>query len=313
MPRPNRWKSWSSAEPLTTKGRRLEDLERDEQRKREEEYRAQSDILSMVDVLNHGRSKVVGKKFFLAHFGIHLKTPDDIILPAEGALIEFSIDTGISRQWHSLIQAGEIPLGTRSECVANAQKTHLIPLEDEDLYKNADGEMITPEDILDEIVGMLTKVKDFGTEPVFCFSSEKTNVELVLEVLYRRGQTFKNDLVLPKVYALEDLLYFFEKSIKKEVKERKMKKDLDDDKDFKYLASSSAALYKLQNANFANVAPCAFHDEHFKAEFCSLAIVRNRAFAILDRLCDVSISKLYSAFSWITRGMPSSILKRILI
>ena len=30
-----------------------------------------------------------------------------------------------------------------------------------------------------------------------------------------------------------------------------------------------------------------FHEEHFRAEFCSLAIVRTRVFVMMDLLCDI--------------------------
>ena len=36
-----------------------------------------------------------------------------------------------------------------------------------------------------------------------------------------------------------------------------------------------------------NKLPPAFHEEHFRAEFCSLAIVRTRVFVLMDLLCDI--------------------------
>lgn len=154
-----------TSETLTTKGRTLEEQEKDEARKRDIEIKTREDLLELTDI-SKGPKSLAKRKFILAHFSTHCRTPDDKVVPAEGALLEFSMQSGIERQKHFFIRPGDLPLGTRSQCLEKAKKTHNIPLDDEKLYAFSD------EDILDEIVGMLLVPKTLKTSP------SKNNFEL---------------------------------------------------------------------------------------------------------------------------------------
>ena len=135
----------------------------------------------------------------------------------------------------------------------------------------------------------------FVSSPVYCLNEEKNEAELVLKCLYQRGKSFDDDLELPKIYNLEDLLFLTEKSVKRFNKKQNPEAE-NNGQDLSYLQSSAAALYKLKICNFLQVPGCSFHEELCRSEFCSLAIVRNRAFAIMDRLCDVSSFEIRKAF-----------------
>lgn len=104
----------------------------------------------------------------------------------------------------------------------------------------------------------------------------------MIELLFKRvGGSDQQEL--PKVFKIEDFTYYLEKSI------RKYHKSMPDLKEkYVYLDSPAAALRKLQVSSYSEVPPCSFHDENYRIEFCSLALVRNRAFTMMDRLCDVS-------------------------
>ena len=68
------------------------------------------------------------KTFIIGDFTAHCLTHDGVAVPAEGAVVEFSLERGIISQWHSILNPGPIPVGYRSQCIENSKKTHHIPL-----------------------------------------------------------------------------------------------------------------------------------------------------------------------------------------
>ena len=71
---------------------------------------------------------IAQQKFIIGDFAAHCITHDGVAVPAEGAVVEFSLEKGIISQWHSILNPGLIPVGYRSQCIENSKKTHHIPL-----------------------------------------------------------------------------------------------------------------------------------------------------------------------------------------
>ena len=106
---PKNWKSKTS-QPLSTKGRRLEDIEREEEERKLEELTNRETLRRMVD-LRSGTQNLRSTEFIFAHFSTHCRTHDDIVVPAEGAIVEMSLDGGIGQSWHSFLPPGDLPAG----------------------------------------------------------------------------------------------------------------------------------------------------------------------------------------------------------
>ena len=64
----------------------------------------------MVD-LRAGLQNLISTKFIFAHFSTHCRTDENIVVPAEGAIVEMSLETGILQSWHSFLPPGKIPAG----------------------------------------------------------------------------------------------------------------------------------------------------------------------------------------------------------
>ena len=158
-----------------------------------------------------------------------------------------------------------------------------------------------------DISEFLSDSRNFKAKPIFCLASEKAETEKVVKLLYQRGKADEEELSLPKIYALEDLFYYIERSIRRNLANLKALRE--EEKDH-FLKSSEAALQKLQSSTFIEVPTCAFHEEFCRVEYCCLSTVRNRAFTMLDRLCDVRKSYLFYAFFLIVHTKTS--LKLIL-
>ena len=144
MPRRNRYGTGDPNDPanLTTKGRSRQALEDEENQKEVEkaankkmvEKIAREFVEKITDFPSGSDASSLNQPIILIHFSNHCRTHDDIIVPAEGAMVAMSIKKGIERTWHAFLRPGKIPLGYRSECLTKARKTHNIPLDQDDLY-----------------------------------------------------------------------------------------------------------------------------------------------------------------------------------
>ena len=153
------WKSSGSSHPLSTKGRRLEDVEREEERKRVAKEKSQEELRNMVN-LQMGLKNLVTTRFIFVHFSTHCRTHDDIVVPAEGAIVEMTLEGGIRQSWHRFLRPGPLPPGTRNECIAKARKTHNIPVDDETLCARSQDD-----DVLEDINSILCNERDLQTKP----------------------------------------------------------------------------------------------------------------------------------------------------
>jgi len=266
---------------LSTKGRTLEEIEQEEERKKMIKELSIQELRKMVD-LQYGLEDLVKTSFIFVHFSTHCRTHDGIVVPAEGAIVEMTLAKGIGQGWHGFLQPGDIPMGYRSECIAKARKTHNIPLDDENLFVHSD------EDVVEDLNNILCKKDSLQIKPVFCLAKEKSEIELVLKMLYQRGNKGeKDDMVLPKIYNIEDLMIVLQQSLKK-VLPRCTSAARENVENFvRSFNSASAAEYKFETAYFDGVPACPFHEECYRPQHCSLAIVRTRVFVLIDLLCDV--------------------------
>jgi protein maelstrom len=281
MPKSMKWKPFNqvndAGQPLSTKGRTLEEIEQEEERKRMAKELNIQELRKMVDLQN-GIENLSTKKFVFVHFSTHCRTHDDIVVPAEGAILEMTLEKGVGQGWHGFLNPGKIPMGYRGECIAKARKTHNIPLDDENLFVYSD------EDVLEDMNNILCQKESLQIKPVFCLAKEKSEIELVLNTLYQRGEN--DSMVVPKIYTLEDLVLCIQKSFKN-VLPRITSTARDKVENFlRSFSSNAAAEYRFENAYF-DVPACPFHEECYKPQHCSQSIVRNRAYVLIDLLCDV--------------------------
>lgn len=275
-----KWKYLNDAgQPLSTKGRTLEEIEQEKENERKAKELNTLELRKMVDLQN-GLQNLMTNSFVFVHFSTHCRTHDNIVVPAEGAILEMTLEKGVGEKgwWHGFLNPGKIPMGYRSECIAKARKTHNIPLEDENLFVYSD------EDVVEDMNNILRQKESLQLKPVFCLAKEKSEIELVLNTLYERGGT--DSMVVPKIYNLEDLVLCVQQSLKSVLPRCTTNARGNIENFVRSFTSNAAAEYKFENAYF-DVPACPFHEECYKPQHCSLAIVRNRAFVLIDLLCDV--------------------------
>ena len=83
---------------------------------------------AIVEMIKNKLSELADFSFVIGNFFTHCVTHDGKVVPAEGAVVEFSLEGGILAQWHCVLRSGPIPSGYRGQCTENAKKTHNIPI-----------------------------------------------------------------------------------------------------------------------------------------------------------------------------------------
>ena len=92
-------------------------------------------------------------------------------------------------------------------------------------------------------------------------------------------------MAFPSVLKLEDFFFQLEQELGRHERKKATKSEKFGALSTPYLAKSILEAGSF----FGDILPCPFHYEvDTSLEHCSLALLRNRAFVLMDRLCDVS-------------------------
>ena len=156
-----KWRYLNDAgQPLSTKGRTLEEIEQEKENERKAKELSTLELRKMVDLQN-GLQNLMTNSFVFVHFSTHCRTHDNIVVPAEGAILEMTLEKGVGEKgwWHGFLNPGKIPMGYSSECIAKARKTHNIPLEDENLFVYSD------EDVVEDMNNILRQKESLQLKP----------------------------------------------------------------------------------------------------------------------------------------------------
>ena len=98
------------------------------EREAEKEAKDYEESGAIVEMIKNKLSELADFSFVIGNFFTHCVTHDGKVVPAEGAVVEFSLEGGILAQWHCVLRSGPIPSGYRGQCTENAKKTHNIPI-----------------------------------------------------------------------------------------------------------------------------------------------------------------------------------------
>lgn len=228
---------------------------------------------SFVDVDEKGCfSDMKARTFHLIHVNWFCVTNNNIYYPAEVALVEFSLESGIKSTYHTLINSGPTPCGFAYEVKAHVEETHGIPTElgEEDYRK-----------ILRIIRKFLNEDENSNKlSPVYTMpdlSSHNFSLTAVKSTLL----TLCDVAGCPEEYDNFEVLslskLFFDMK-------NKCSMELDGVNTFQKLLNAEIELQK-DTYTYSQWIDCLFHHENGKSEYCSLALVHRWAYIICDNLC----------------------------
>ena len=261
-------------EILTTKNRTLEDLQKEEIEKNQLTEKLREDIKRFVEVEPEDVLDLATFHFIIAHFSTQCKSHDGQVVPAEGAMLSMSISQGITGDFHAFLEPGDIPCGYRSECMAKGRKTHNIPIDADDEFYTEDRT------VFDQLLALINRS---SVEVVFCLEEEMEDVKDVLELMFEKRTNHQ----APQVFALEELMYLMDESLRRAYRAQGNYKDKKN-MFFKNKEFANKHVHAETERFKFQVPSCTFHEETGRVEYCCQAIMRQRAFILMDRYCDVS-------------------------
>ncbi|XP_069115052.1 protein maelstrom homolog [Argopecten irradians] len=235
----------------------------------EREKKRAKEIKSVKESFPPGKA-LADEDFYLINFQTLCKTVEGDYLPAEVAVIEYSIRKGIKRAYHKFIEPGRIPTGYRYECQQKSTDYHQIPVSG---FDQAD----------DNYRGIWIQLENFVNPngdkpeypPLFCLGDDCEEMAYCLEWV-KGGAALGVPNRLTKVYELEGLVV----EMFGHIGPAPSKSSVID------MLTSSAWDYEQKTK-------CAFHED-LECKYCSLGIVKRYAFAISDSICqkyDVDLTK----------------------
>ena len=120
-------------------------------------------------------------------FGVTTSLPP-VYIPAELAVLRFSLTAGVEEVVQAFLQPGPVPRGYTRECIDNSRRLHQIPLDGRDtppLRQMAPsvGTFRRSGDLA--VCGSLEEVLGEGAE-VFCLPGREEQDRAVLELIYTR-------------------------------------------------------------------------------------------------------------------------------
>lgn len=260
------------AHKFDAQGRSLLDIETEKERKEREYASMMSDI---EETIKTGclSGTITKQKFYTIHFNILEETSEGKFLPCEMSLVEFSLDTGISRTLHTFMRPEKhmIPVGYAYLIQCKAEKTHgLIPDKGPLSLRGVDSwDWILTQ--LEEFVK--TEQRNGEFPPLYTSEDLVNQTGAILEDLMSRS----NDTIRRrnhrqfKIHQVHQLLYkLSDIGTKNKVFISDLRAKRETDKEY-YMYSQDVA--------------CPFHDWADKSPHCSQMYTKRWAYVILNNIC----------------------------
>jgi len=219
---------------------------------------------------------LIKERFQLIHFEYFVKTRENVYLPCEVALLEFSLEEGIIRKYNSFIDPGPCPKGYMSEERLRSEQRHQIPCADRfNIPHFKDDEMYAFKDmekILEQIVDFSTSGGAIRDNRAFTFGDDVDTVIGCLDYLYsktRQVVSFGPE-ALPRILPLEHLLpqfYYHSDQVT-------------------CCPPSITSCQRVLNQSvwdYESGICCSYHDE-VETRYCALSQVHRWSFAIFDAM-----------------------------
>ncbi|KAL3863456.1 hypothetical protein ACJMK2_005210 [Sinanodonta woodiana] len=207
--------------------------------------------------------ELANETFYFINFQTLCETEEGEFLPAEIAVIEYSIKKGIIKHLHRFIEPGSIPTGYRYTCISNSANTHQIPVES---FEHAD---VNYRGLWIQLENFINPNQEKEEYPPLYYLDADNSYECVSYCL--RWIHSRTCLGVPnrlrKVYSLDGLVVDLFSHVGVEV--------------------SSTSVIDLLTSNtwvYEEKTRCKFHKEK-ECIYCSLGIVNRYGYAISDSIC----------------------------
>lgn len=262
---------------LTAQGVPISEVERQqrEQAKAESDMKKKIQEIVQNSILNDAIA-VQNYYFVAGNYFCHHKTTG--YLPAEIAIVEYTLQGGVINKFHSFVSPGSLPLGLSFAARHHSEESHQLPLP-----PNAIGETNYSR-LLKEMVMFIA---DDGAEELPPLFTRRAEVPIVKSIIAQFCADAKEDESLFRVYPLEELFFVLKKAAAKQGQ------DLDEG--FASIHVAHSYLDRDQYECQSGIS-CEHHDNLDIGKYCALSMVTRYAFTFSDHIClDLAIKLISGA------------------
>ncbi|XP_075158623.1 protein maelstrom 1-like [Haematobia irritans] len=257
--------SRSAAEKLTSTGVPVSQIEKERRDQEDKEFRMKRDIESTVKK-SVNSDKLEKQSYYFIMVNYFTKTlKGGVYVPAELAICKFSLQDGVSRVYHTLINPGVNIYGHQYEAQHHADNTHNLPLPPSALGDKNLGNIYNQ--VLDFVRDPVTK----EYAPIYTHRDCIHIVESVLDFL--KADTAANNIDL-KVYPIQ-YLFFIMKEATCDVGEVKKPGSF-------YITD---AYFERDFFEYQIGIGCQFHEDIDKCKYCTQSYVTRWGYMFCDYMC----------------------------
>ncbi|XP_037038857.1 protein maelstrom homolog [Bradysia coprophila] len=213
-------------------------------------------------------------EYYFIAANIFCETGVNKYLPAEIALLKYTLQDGVIRTYHTFVNPETIPMGYKFIALELSETTHQLPLP-----PNAMGEKdfdIIQQEIY-KFIGNAPTCKQ-GFIPLFTVAEDVRMVELICEDLL--GST--SDQAINRRYktmSIDQLLFDLKTSIGRAQK----REPFSGESQFKSVDDATSQLNR-EKYKFLSEIACEFHDEKDCSKYCCLSNVKRWAYVFSENI-----------------------------
>lgn len=248
----------------TSLGIPIKAMEREKNIKKEEEKKAKQSIDNIID-LAAVENRLNTLEFCVMACNYFCKISNGSYIPAEIAVLKFSLQEGIIDVYHSLVNPGSLPLGMAYTAKLYSDETHRLPPP-----PNAEGEIFFTT-IFQEFYDFIYDNEKQQLRPLFTHSNQLDACKSILNLFAAESD---QDGIMFNVLNIVDLLFLLKKSTAK----------CQNADGFPTPHIAEAMIDRDQYEFHLNLG-CEKHEELETPKFCSLSQVKRYAYTICDHCC----------------------------
>lgn len=265
-----------TADKYTTLGTRYQAV--DEKLRREEEEKKIMDQTIETEIASlQSKRALMEKKFYVIHVNYYcqLDAGNGVFIPAEISVVEFSLGSGVIREYHTFVKAS-IPSGYRYAAMSHSDETHEIPVDFDKGEKN-------PLKILHDIKSFLMQGQKSRVVPPLYTMPDNRNlnnsyeaVKSTLKCLCEASVAEEDDGIF-RVFQLGKLLFELQRACRAYDPRASTIPEP--------LQTLAEADLEMDHFNYCRGIACEFHENIDRTLYCSLSIVKRWVYIMCDHCC----------------------------
>lgn len=265
MAKADKLKGKSGGEKYSSQGVPLSQIERE---KREKELAERLMKKEIEDTVKDGfaNDTLATQKYYFVMANYFAKTTDCDYIPAEIAVAEYSLKSGVNKKFHTFIDPGTLPIGMGYQAKSHADDTHRLPVP-----PNAMGERDFGK-VIQGLMSFIETDENGQYPPLYAHKHYLEMIKNVMSIL--ENEYFGDNSVNFKIYPIQYLFYTLKMSTAEKGEVKKPESIFISD-----------AIFERDTFEYQNKISCDFHENIDVGKYCALSCVTRWGYMFSDYMC----------------------------